>query len=116
VSVALYMDVHVPAAITRSLAARNVDVMTAQMDGASRLADKALLDRAGELGRSVFTRDEDFLAEANERQRRHVSFAGVIYAHQLRVTIGQCVADLELITKCCEPAELTNTVLHLPLR
>lgn len=115
-SLALYMDVHVPAAITRSLAARGIDVTTAQIDGAARLADKALLNRAGELGRIVFTRDEDFLAEATERQRGHVSFAGVIYAHQPRVTIGRCVEDLELITKCCESAELANTVLHLPLR
>jgi Domain of unknown function (DUF5615) len=97
VSLALYMDVHVPAAVTRSLAVRGVDVITAQMDGAPRLPHNALLDRAGELGRIVFTRDEDFLVEATARQRRNVSFAGLIYAHQLRVTIGRCVNDLEII-------------------
>jgi hypothetical protein len=110
------MDVHVPAAITRSLAVRGVDVITAQMDGASRLPDKALLDRASELGRVVFTRDDDFLAEATARQRRDVYFAGIIYAHQLRLTIGRCVKDLEVIARCGEPVEMANTVLHLPLR
>jgi hypothetical protein len=110
------MDVHVPAAITRALLARGVDVITAQMDDSSRSPDGVLLDRGGELNRIVFTRDEDFFAEASDRQRRQVAFAGVIYAHQLRVTIGRCVEDLELIAKCCEPAELANTVLHLPLR
>jgi hypothetical protein len=116
VSLALYMDVHVPAPITRSLASRGVDVITAQEDGASRLPDNTLLDRASELGRIVFTRDEDFLAEATARQRRNVFFAGVIYAHQLRVTIGRCVKDLEIIATCGTPPELANTLLHLPLR
>jgi len=116
VSLALYMDVHVPAAITRSLAIRGVDVLTAQMDDASRLSDKALLDRAGELNRIVFTRDDDFLAEAAARQRGNVFFPGVIYAHQLRVTIGRCVKDLELLASCGEPADLANLVVHLPLR
>ncbi len=58
------MDVHVPAAITRALLARGVDVLTSQADNTTRLDDPLLLDRARELGRTIFTRDEDFLAEA----------------------------------------------------
>ena len=42
-SLALYMDVHVPAAITRALRRRGVDVLTAQEDGNARLPDPALL-------------------------------------------------------------------------
>jgi len=110
------MDVHVPAVITRTLLARGVDVLTAQADGATRLDDPALLDRAGELGRVLFTRDDDFLVEASLRQRDGIPFAGVVYAHQLRVTIGQCVQDMEIIAKCCDPAVLANYVEHLPLR
>ncbi len=60
---ALYMDVHVPAAITRALRRRGADVVAAQDDGAARLLDPALLDRAAKLGCIVFTRDSDFLAE-----------------------------------------------------
>jgi predicted nuclease of predicted toxin-antitoxin system len=116
VSVAFYMDVHVPAAISESLALRNVNVITAQVDNATRLPDAALLDTAGELGRVLFTRDEDLLAEATARQRRGEAFSGVIYAHQLRVTIGQCVRDLELIGACGEPQDLANRVQYLPLR
>jgi predicted nuclease of predicted toxin-antitoxin system len=110
------MDVHVPAVITRTLLTRGVDVLTAQSDGTARLDDAALLDRAEQLGRVLFTRDDDFLAEATMRQRNGLSFAGVVYAHQLRVTIGQCVQDLEIIAKCCDPADLANHVEHLPLR
>ena len=115
-SVGLYMDVHVPRAITRALRVRSVDVLTAQEDNTARFDDGPLLDRAGALGRAIFTRDEDFLMEADARLRRGEHFAGVIYAHQLRVSIGQCITDLELLTKASDFAELADRVWHLPLR
>ena len=114
-SVALYMDVHVPAPITRALLARGVDVLTAQTDGTTRLDDDDLLDRARELGRVMFSRDEDFLAEATSRQRSGGTFAGLIYAHQLRVTIGRCVQDLALIADVGSPEDLANHIEHLPI-
>jgi hypothetical protein len=46
VSMLLYMDVHVPFAITAGLRLRGVDVLTAQEDGAAELDDDLLLDRA----------------------------------------------------------------------
>ena len=63
----------------------------------------------------LFSRDEDLLAEAVRRQRTNNSFAGVVYAHQLNVSIGACIADLELIAKVSEPPEWVNRVDHLPL-
>jgi hypothetical protein len=45
-----------------------------------------------------------------------LAFAGVIYAHQLHVTLGQCIADLELIASVGEPADLANRIYYLPLR
>jgi hypothetical protein len=116
VSVGLYTDVHVPRAITRALRMKGVSVVTAQEDGTARLADGALLDRAGVLGLVVFTRDEDFLVETSARQHRDEPFGGVIYAHQLRVGIGQCIADLELLAKAGTSADFANRVWHLPLR
>ncbi len=109
------MDHHVPRAITNGLRLRGVDVLTAHEDGASELSDPALLDRAEELGRVLFTQDDDLLAEATQRQRRGQSFHGVIYAHQLRVSIGDCIRDLELITKAGEPVDMNGQTLFLPL-
>jgi predicted nuclease of predicted toxin-antitoxin system len=63
-SVPLYMDVHVPRQITEGLRLRGVDVLTAHQDDARRLTDVELLDRAGSLGRVLFTRDSDLIAEA----------------------------------------------------
>ena len=72
------MDVHVPRAITQGLRLRGIDVLTAQQDGARRLSDSELLDRSNSLGRVLFTRDADLLAEARRRQREGHGFAGVI--------------------------------------
>jgi hypothetical protein len=50
----LYMDQHVPRAITVGLQLRGVRVVTAFEDGASRFDDAALLDRATALGCVLF--------------------------------------------------------------
>ena len=115
VSLGLYMDVHVPAAITRALRRLGVDVLTAQEDHRGRVEDHELLDRAGTLGKIVFTRDSDFLAEAVRRQRIRLAFATVVYAHQQRVSIGQCVRDIELVARASQPEEATGQIVYLPL-
>jgi len=114
-AVGLYMDHHVPRAITVGLRLRGVDVLTAYEDDASRVDDASLLDRATETGRLLFSRDDDLLAEAVSRQRSVVRFHGVVYAHQLRVSIGGCIDDLELIAKAVDPEDVINQILFLPL-
>jgi predicted nuclease of predicted toxin-antitoxin system len=109
------MDEHVARAITLALRQRGVDVVTAQEDGRAGASDVALLDRATELRRVLFTQDDDLLAEAHRRQSAGVPFGGVMYAHQLRVTIGELVADLSLVAETLDDDELRNTVLFLPL-
>jgi hypothetical protein len=109
------MDVRVRRAVTEGLRRRGVDVITAQHDGNAHLSDFDLLNRANELGRAVFSQDDDMLREARRRQQQGESFAGVIYAHQLRITTGQAVRDLELIAKVYEPTDLQNRVEYLPL-
>ena len=114
-SVGLYMDVHVPAAITRALVLRGVDVLTAQLDGTTKLDDPKLLDRATALNRALFSQDEDLLAEATRRLRSGESFGGVIYAHQLGITIGRAINDLELLAKTGGAEDFANRVEYLPL-
>jgi hypothetical protein len=115
VPVPLYMDVHVPRAITLGLRMRKVDVVTAQEDRAEDCSDAEILARATGLGRAVFTFDADFLVEGAKSQREAKNFAGILYAHPLRVSIGQCVHDLEVIAMAGEPKDLENTIEFLPL-
>lgn len=114
-ALAFYMDHHVPRSITVGLRLRGVDVLTAYEDGRSELDDPQLLDRATELERVLFTQDDDLLVEASRRQKEDTFFHDVIYAHQLRVSIGSCIRDLELIAKAGEPDDIINRFQFLPL-
>ena len=114
-ALALYMDHHVPKAITVGLRLREVDVLTAYEDGADQFGDPELLGRARELKRVLFTQDYDLLSEAVRCQRENAPFNGVIYAHQLQISIGACVRELELIAKAGEPEDLVNQIQFLPL-
>ena len=114
-AIQLYMDHNVPRTITDGLRARGVDVITAFENGSNELDDPELLNRAAELKRVLFTRDYNLLQEAAKRQKNGAPFYGAIYAHQLHVTIGACVRDLEIIAKAGEPEDLQNNVQYLTL-
>ena len=111
----LYIDVHVPLAITDGLRRRGIDVLTSQDDGAGRLDDELLLQRATELGRILFTQDEDLLAIAARWQAASRRFGGLIYAYQLGPGIGEVIEDLELLCVCSEVNEVANQISYLPL-
>lgn len=109
------MDVHVPSAITDGLMRRGVDVLTAQADGARELDDDSLLQRSTDLGRMLFTRDEDLLTIGAVWQQQSREFAGIVYAHQMGVGIGDIVEQLELLAACAADDDIFNAVIHLPL-
>ncbi|MGB0564630.1 MAG: DUF5615 family PIN-like protein [Spirulinaceae cyanobacterium] len=112
--VALYMDVHVPSAITEQLRRRGVDVLTAFEDNATELPDDELLERATQLQRVLFTQDIRFMVMAQAWQTQGKLFGGLLFGHQLGGTIGQFVQDLELIAMASESDEWLNVVEYLP--
>lgn len=114
-SIAFYMDENVHRAITTGLRMRDVDVLTVQEDGRTSFADPVILDRATELKRVLFSQDDDFLTEATRRQQAGIDFYSVVYAHKLRISVGHCVRDLEIIAKTAYAEELANRVQYLPL-
>jgi predicted nuclease of predicted toxin-antitoxin system len=111
-----YMDVHIPRAITNGLRLRGVDILTAQEDGATETPDEILLERARELGRILFTFDEDFLVISSEYLRTSKPFSGIVYAHALLMSVRQCLDDLELIAKAGKTDDFRNHIEFLPLR
>jgi hypothetical protein len=114
-AVPLYFDVHVDYAIAGQLRLRQVDIITAQEDGASRLSDEQLLDRAAVLRRPLFTHDIRLHAMVLDLQSRKRSFFGLIFAHLNQVSIGQCVRELEIIAKATSLDDRQSSVLRLPL-
>lgn len=109
------MDEHVPRSITKGLGRRGVDVLTVQADQQGGSDDVTVLSRATALGRAVVSNDADFQVEAARRQRSGESFVGIVIVDLNRVTIGQCMHDLELIAFAGEAADLANRVVYLPL-
>ncbi|MFM9960533.1 MAG: DUF5615 family PIN-like protein [Planctomycetaceae bacterium] len=114
-AVELYMDVHVPFAITEQLRRRGVDVLTSHEDGCDELEDDELLQRCHDLRRLLFTQDIRFKALAESWQGAGREFSGLLFGHQLGATLGQYVRDLELIAKASEQSDWMNCVEHLPL-
>jgi hypothetical protein len=113
-SVAFYMDHHVKAAITQGLRKRGVDVLTAHEDGASTFRDDQLLARATQLGRTLFSEDDDLLVVANQWLQARRDFAGLVFGRLLGITVGKAVRDLELIAKVLEPGDMLNRIEFIP--
>ena len=106
VNLAFYFDHHAPDAIAVGLRPLGVDLLTAKEDDRADWDDDQLLERATELGRVVFTQDRHFLVLAADWQNNSREFAGMVYGHQLRVTVGGAVHDLALIASVMTPADI----------
>jgi Domain of unknown function (DUF5615) len=113
-TIALYMDVHIPQSITIQLRRRGIDVLTAQEDNTIELPDDELLDRSTAVSRVLFTQDIRFRALAQDWQREGKPFGGLIFGHQLGGTIGQFVKDLEFIAQASDPEDWQNMVEYIP--
>jgi Domain of unknown function (DUF5615) len=114
-SAAYYMDVNVSMSITTGLRRRGIDVVTSQEDGTRSDEDEVVLARATDLHRVLVSHDNDLLGITKQWQTAGRNFEGFVFIPQRGSSIGQCVADLELIASCCSPSELVNQVVFLPL-
>jgi hypothetical protein len=111
----LYMDEHVPAAVTKGLRRRGIDVLRVQDDGFNNTADPIILDHCLTLGRIMVTQDTDFLAEVARRQVVGEVFATVVFFPQEGIPTGRIIADLEYLAVAALPDDLTSDLHYLPL-
>jgi hypothetical protein len=111
---AFYMDHHFRASVTHGLRQRNIDVLTALDDGAEKLADDLLLARALKLDRVVVTHDKDFLRLAADWQANRHDFAGIVFATQGSLHVGNAIDYLEFVAQVMTPDEMRNRVEFLP--
>jgi hypothetical protein len=77
--------------------------------------DALLLRRAADLGRVLVSQDADLLREGARLLGEGGEFSGVVYAHQLRATIGQMVESLELIATATSSEEWYRRLEFLPI-
>ena len=90
-------------------------MITAHEDGAAEFEDERLLQRATQRSRVLFSQDKDLLILTHQWLQAGIEFSGLVYTHQLSVTIGQAVRDLELIAKAFGPEDMLNHIVFIPL-
>jgi predicted nuclease of predicted toxin-antitoxin system len=110
-----YFDRNADRAVRNGLRRREVDVIDTDDDGTATANDENLLARATELGRVMFTHDDDFLAIAARWRRQGRAHAGIVYVHQLRLGVGEVIDNLEYLSKAHTAEELRDKVTYLPL-
>ena len=59
-------------------------------------------------------RFEDLLTIAHQWLVAGRTFAGLVYAHQLSISIGKAIGDLELIAKVFDPPDMINRIEFIP--
>lgn len=114
-SVAIYFDNNAPRRVADQLRRRDVDVIRAVEDGRSDWPDEQLLERATQLGRLLYTQDDDFLAITARWSAVGRDFAGLAYSAHRALPFGKLVEHLEMIAKVLGPADVKNERLFLPL-
>jgi hypothetical protein len=110
-----FADVHVPGPFIHQLRLRGVDITAATEEGHERKSDEELLVLATEAARIMVTQDIRFRVLAEDWQRTKRFFSGLVFAHQRRVSFGEMVADLELISHGTDAAYWQNRVEQLPI-
>ena len=63
----------------------------------------------------LLTHDIRFFAMAQKWIAEDRPFGGLVFAHLMQVSIGQCVHDLETIAKITAPEDWQSTILRLLL-
>ncbi|HEY3411622.1 MAG TPA: DUF5615 family PIN-like protein [Armatimonadota bacterium] len=109
------MDENVNGAITTALRICGMDVLAVQQEQGEGASDPDVLDHATLLNRVLFSQDRDLLAEAMRRQNESIPFVGLVYAQQQRVSIAQCIDDLEYLARAGNAEDFANRVYFLPL-
>jgi len=108
-TIRFHLDEQCDRAIAVGLRNRGIDVTTTQEAGLLGATDKEHVAFALAEGRTIFTRDADFL-------RLHAAgleHSGIVYSHQGHDTVGAIIRGLVLIWEVFEPEELKNRIEYL---
>jgi len=87
---------------------RGVEAFSAKEIDKLGLTDEEQIEVATKKQAVIFTHDVDFLRIALHKQH-----PGIIYIHQQKLTIGECVRRLKAIAETKSPEEMRNRVVFL---
>jgi len=104
----IYADESVNVAIVEGLKRRGVNAFSAKDLGKLGLTDEEQLKTAIQKQAVIFTHDVDFIKIAIKRNH-----LGIIYVHQQKLTIGECIKKLKFIAETKTAEEMQNQILFL---
>jgi hypothetical protein len=107
------MDESVPVAVAAGLKRRAVMAISTRDAGNLGLSDKEQLAYATALRMVLFTHDTDFLHLARLQASSPEGHGGVIYPHQDKFTIGECIRRLKELADLFEVEDFHNHIEFL---
>lgn len=113
----LLIDENLNHRILRGLKLRvaNLDYVVVQSTQIRGTQDSVVLNWAAQQDRVLVTHDAKTIPKfAHDRVRANQPMPGVILVPG-RLPIGPVIEELATLIECCEPADLENLILYLPL-
>jgi len=87
---------------------RGVEAFSAKDIGKLGITDEEQIEVATKKQAIIFTHDVDFLRIAIHKQH-----PGIIYVHQQKLSIGECIKRLKAIAETKPPEEMRNRIIFL---
>lgn len=106
--ISIYADESVNNAIVEGLRRRGINAFSAKDLGKLGQTDEEQLKTAIQKQAAIFTHDVDFIKIAINKNH-----PGIIYVHQQKLTIGECIRKLKIITETKTPEEIQNQIIFL---
>lgn len=109
----IYTDESVNVAIAEGLKRRGVDTFTAQEAGSLGLTDEEQLLYAKKMKAIIFTHDIDFLKISAEWTAGGRSHNGIVYCHQSRYPVGECIRKLRMLSEVLSSEDMVDHIEFL---
>ncbi|MBE2201191.1 MAG: DUF5615 family PIN-like protein [Anaerolinea sp.] len=109
----IYTNESVSVAIVAGLKRRGIDAFSARDSGNLGLSDQEQLTYAHDQNAVIFSHDDDFLRLAHLWAKQGRPHSGVIYVHQEKIGLGECVRRLEEIALLFDREDFLNHIEFL---
>jgi predicted nuclease of predicted toxin-antitoxin system len=106
----IYADENVESSVIEGLRRRGIEVISALELGYLSKPDDFHIKKAYEMKAVILTHDIDFLRIASRPDFNH---SGIIFSHPEKISIGQCIREVELITKILTEKDMVNHIEFL---
>jgi predicted nuclease of predicted toxin-antitoxin system len=111
--VEIYTDESVPVAIAAGLKRRGVKATSARDAGNLGLSDEEQLAYAIANRFLLFTHDDDFILLDAKLREAYKDHWGIVYVHQDKLSIGECIRRLKELADLFEQDDLKNYIEFL---